>query len=171
MGTIKTYRTMNFLENNLALILISITIIVVERMVKFYVTESIRIGESIPVLGNALMITRTENLGGGFGILQGQNWLFIGAALAVFALIIYFYNTIIYDRLLVFASAFILGGTVGNMMDRLFFGRVIDYIDLSFWPNFNLSDASLTVGVALFLIYLYRWQQQPSQHAAKYEKY
>ena len=117
------------------------------------------------------MITRTENLGAAFGILKGQNWLFISASILVFLIIIYYYNTIIYNRLLVFASAFILSGTVGNMMDRLFFGRIIDYISFSFWPTFNISDASLTVGIVLFLVYIYGWQKEPLQVKSKYEKY
>ncbi|MBU2561349.1 MAG: signal peptidase II [Nanoarchaeota archaeon] len=163
MASPRTYRLMNFIENNLALVLISITVIIVERIVKFYITESLRIGESIPVIGSFLMITRTENIGAGFGVLAGQSIIFIAAAILVLLLIVYFYNKIIYDRLLVFASAFILAGTVGNMMDRIFFGHVIDYIDFSFWPTFNLSDISLVVGAALLLFYMYRWQQEPEK--------
>ncbi|MBW2967935.1 signal peptidase II [Candidatus Woesearchaeota archaeon] len=161
MASPKSYRMMNFVENNLALFLVAIVIILVERVVKFYITESLRLGESIPVIGNFLMITRAENSGAAFGILQGFNLLFLIAAIAVFGMIIVYYQKIIYDRLLVFASAFILGGTVGNMMDRLFFGVVIDYINIGFWPTFNISDAALTIGVALLAIYLYFWQKEP----------
>jgi len=50
------------------------------------------------------------------------------------------------------------------MMDRLFFGRVIDYIDFSFWPTFNLSDASLTIGFALLIIYMYRWHKKEEKY-------
>ncbi|MBN1544811.1 signal peptidase II [Candidatus Woesearchaeota archaeon] len=163
MASPKTYRLMNFIENNLALVLISIAIIIVERIVKFYITESLRIGESIPVIGSFFMITRTENIGAGFGVLAGQSIIFIAAAILVLLLIVYFYNKIIYDRLLVFSSAFILAGTVGNLMDRLFFGHVIDYIDFSFWPTFNLSDVSLVIGAALLLLYMYRWQEEPEK--------
>jgi signal peptidase II len=162
---------MDFIENNAALALIAITVIVVERIVKFYIVENLRPGESIPVIGNSLMITRSENIGAGFGILGGQNWLFIAAAVTVLFMIIYFYNRIIYDRLLVFASAFILAGTVGNMMDRLFFSHVIDYIYLSFWPTFNLSDLSLTVGVILLFVYMYYWQNGPEEKGSKYVNY
>jgi signal peptidase II len=162
---------MSFVENNLALVLIAVSVIIVERVVKFYITESLRPGESIPVLGNVLMVTRSENLGAGFGILSGQNWLFVGAAAVVLLMIVYFYNQIIYDRLLVFATAFILAGTVGNMMDRLFFSHVIDYIYLSFWPTFNLSDVSLTIGVILLLVYMYFWQKGPQDKEATYVHY
>ncbi len=171
MTSPRTYRLMNFIEHNLALVLIAITVIIVERVVKFYITENLNLGESIPVLGSFLMITRTENIGGGFGVMAGQSAVFIGAAVLVLALIIYFYNKIIYDRLLVFASAFILAGTVGNMMDRIFFGHVIDYIDFSFWPTFNLSDLALTTGAVLLIIYMYFWQQEPEGTKARYEHY
>lgn len=170
MTSPRTYRLMNFIENNLALLIVANVIIIVERIIKFYITQYLRIGESIPVLGNVLMITRTENLGGGFGVLAGQTVIFIAAAVVVLGLVLYFYNTIIYDRLLIFATAFILGGTVGNMMDRLFYGHVIDYINFAFWPTFNLSDMSLTVGTVLLIIYMYLWQK-PKDEGAKYIHY
>ncbi|MFC1741459.1 signal peptidase II [Nanoarchaeota archaeon] len=171
MTSPRTFRLMNFVEHNLALVIVAVTIIVVERMVKFYVTQNLRIGESIRVIGNFLRITRAENTGAGFGILQGQSWLFVLAALVVMVLIIYFYNQIIYNMLLVFAFALILGGTVGNLMDRLFFGHVIDYIDLAFWPTFNLSDLALSAGALLLIVYLYMCKNQPEKEAVKYVHY
>jgi len=154
---------MNFIENNLALVLTAIGVIIVERIVKFYVTENLRLGESVPVLGEVVRITRSQNLGGGFGVLQGQNWIFIAAAVVVLGMIIYYYNSIIYDMVLVFASALMLGGTVGNLMDRIFFGHVIDYIDFAFWPTFNLSDVALSAGVVLLIVHMYRWQKEPEK--------
>jgi signal peptidase II len=140
-------------------------------MVKFYITENLKRGEAIPVIGNTLMITRAENLGAGFGILLGQNWIFVGAAVIVLGMIIYFYNQIIYDTLLIYSTAFILGGTVGNMMDRLFFRHVVDYIYLSFWPTFNISDMALTTGVILLIVYMYTWQKEPIIKEPKYVHY
>ena len=167
MASLKRYNFTDFIQNNLALGLVAVTIILVERFVKFYVTENLFMYESIPVLDNILMITRIENTGAGFGMLSGQNWLFIISACIVLLMIVYFYDHIIYDRLLVFATAFILGGTVGNMMDRVFFGRVIDYIDLSFWPTFNLSDASLVVGISLLIYYIYLWRNEPEKRGLR----
>jgi signal peptidase II len=171
MGSIQKYRLIDFIENNLALALIAVAVIVVERLVKFYIAQNLYVGESIPVLGRAVMITRTENLGAGFGLLAGYNWLFVGAACLVLVLVIYFYENIIYNRLLVFATAFILGGTVGNMMDRVFFGRVTDYIDFSFWPTFNLSDISLVVGIGLLFIYMYYWRKEGPDKGVRYVHY
>jgi signal peptidase II len=171
MASPRTYRLLNFIENNLALVLIAISIIITERIIKFYIVRYLRMGESIPFIGEFLMITRSENLGAGFGILQGYNLVFIIAAAIVIFLIVYFYDKIIYDRTLVFAFAFILGGTVGNMMDRIFFGHVIDYIDFSFWPTFNMSDAALTVGAVLLIIYTYLLDKKPDREELKYARY
>ncbi|NQU79686.1 signal peptidase II [Candidatus Woesearchaeota archaeon] len=155
MTSPRTYRRLNYLQNNLSLLLISTVIVIVDRIVKFYVTENLKLGESIPVLGSLLMITRTENPGAGFGLLPGMNWIFIGAAFLVLILIMYYYDDIIYRPMLVISAAFVVGGTVSNLMDRIFFAKVIDYINFSFWPNFNIADMSLVVGVTLLLIYMY----------------
>lgn len=163
MTSPSTYRLMTFIQNNIALFLIAVTVIVVDRIVKFYITENLRIGESIPVFGSFMMITRSENRGAAFGMLHGQNWVFIIASIIVILVMIYYYNEIIYNRLLVYATASILAGTVGNMMDRLFFSHVIDYIEFSFWPIFNLSDVALTAGVALLIVYMYLWQKEPEK--------
>jgi signal peptidase II len=159
----KTERHRRFIENNIALVMISLSIVIVERLVKTYIVGNLRVGEAVPVFGNILMITRAENKGAGFGIFQGYSILFLIAAIIVLALIIYFYNMIIHDRLLTIAFALILGGTAGNMLDRLFFGYVIDYISLSFWPTFNLSDAALTAGAVLLIIYMYMWDKNPKE--------
>lgn len=165
MASIKTYRLMRFINNNLALVLVAVAIIIVERIIKYYIVDNLRLGESIPVWGNFLMITRSENMGAAFGILRGQNWIFIAAAFIVLFLVIYYYNRIIYDRLLIIATSFIIAGTVGNMTDRVFFNHVIDYINFSFWPTFNLSDASLTVGVILLMVYILMWDKKPQEES------
>jgi signal peptidase II len=154
MTSPSTYRALSFLQNNLALLLLTLAIVIVDRVVKFYVSDNLALGESIPVLGSLLAITHSENAGAAFGILQGFQWVFVIAALLVFALVVIFYNRIIHDRLLIFVAAFLLAGTVGNMMDRIFFLRVFDYIDFMYLPTFNISDMSLTAGAVLLIIYL-----------------
>jgi signal peptidase II len=164
----KTQRHSRFIQNNVALVLISVAIIIVERIVKLYVVGNLRLGEAVPVIGNLLVITRSENIGAGFGILKGYNFVFLFAAFVVLLLIIYFYNMIIHDRLLTLAFSFILGGTVGNMIDRIFYGYVIDYISLSFWPTFNISDAALTVGAVLLIVYMCMWEKNPKEEMKRF---
>lgn len=152
----KNYRVMNFIQNNLALGLLTLAIIIVDRLVKFYVAEYISVGQSIPVLGKFFQITLVSNIGAAFGMFQGFSWFFILASCIVFGLVVFYYQKIILNRWLVFTTAFILGGTVGNMLDRIFFGHVIDYIDFIFWPAFNISDMALTTGAIMLIIFLFK---------------
>lgn len=156
----RIYKQLNFIQNNLALFVTALCIIVVERFIKYYIVEMLSLGESIPVIGETFMITRSQNLGAAFGIFQGFGWIFVAASIGVIIIFIVFYNRIIKDTWLIFASAFILGGSVGNMMDRLFFGHVIDYIYFSFWPTFNISDAALSIGTLILAIKIYYWEKE-----------
>lgn len=91
----------------------------------------------------------TRNYGAAFGLFQGYRWLFIIVALIVIFLIFKFRNR--FNNL---ALGFLLGGTLGNLIDRLIYGYVIDFIDLGFWPSFNIADLFSTLGV-LLLLYLH----------------
>ncbi len=89
----------------------------------------------------------TKNYGAAFGLLQGYRWLFVIVAVIVVLLIFKYKNRL--DNL---ALGLLLGGTIGNLIDRLLYGYVIDFIDLGFWPSFNLAD-SFSVIAAFILIY------------------
>ncbi len=95
-------------------------------------------------------LTSTKNYGAAFGLFQGYRWLFIAAALIVIFMIFKFRNK--FNSL---ALGFLLGGTLGNLIDRVFYGYVIDFIDVGFWPSFNTADLFSTLGVIL-LLYLHR---------------
>ena len=77
---------------------------------------------------------------------QGYRWLFVVVA-AIVVLLIFRYK----NKLDNFALGLLLGGTIGNLIDRLVYGYVIDFIDLGFWPSFNLADSFSTIGVFLLL--------------------
>ena len=89
----------------------------------------------------------TKNYGAAFGLLQGYKWLFVIVAVIVVFLIFRYKNKL--DN---FALGLLLGGTIGNFIDRLIYGYVIDFIDVGFWPSFNLAD-SFSVIAAFILIY------------------
>src|SRR3989344_2034327 len=91
------------------------------------------------------------NYGAAFGILQGQKWLFVIAAVVVIGLILYYSKK---QNLLAFG--FILGGALGNLIDRLYFGYVVDFIDIKIIHVFNVADAANTIGAILLIIELFR---------------
>lgn len=96
-----------------------------------------------------------KNYGAGFGILQGYRVLLIAIPILVSILIIYYLRDV--DKgVLFYGLAFLLGGTIGNLVDRIFFGYVTDFIDVGFWPVFNIADMANSIGALLILIVLLR---------------
>ena len=95
-------------------------------------------------------LVNTINYGAAFGILQGYQWLFILISLVVIVLCVKYYKK--YKLPL----SFILAGTVSNLIDRVFLGYVRDFIDLKFWPVFNLADSFNVIGVVILIWVLWK---------------
>ena len=88
------------------------------------------------------------NKGAAFGILQGYNWLFISIAVMVIMAVIIYRN----NKNYILGMGLLLGGTLGNLIDRIFYSGVIDFISLSIIPSFNIADLANTIG-AILIIY------------------
>lgn len=138
-------------------------------------------GESIPVLGDFFKITFIENPGMAFGFHPGSDfklWISLFSLIASIGLLLYLYLARKKSFSLRIAIALILGGAIGNLIDRMFYGiiydyapifygKVVDFFDFDFfnfsilgrsydrWPIFNIADASVTIGV-LILIFFYK---------------
>ncbi len=135
-----------------------------DQITKAVILWNLSLYDSIEVIPGFFNIIHINNPGGAFGFLADHSiawrhfvFLFI-SALAV-GLILYFYKTTPNNRLfLSVAFALILGGAVGNMIDRLRFGKVIDFLDFYIgqlhWPAFNVADSAITVGIAIFIYHL-----------------
>ena len=113
-------------------------------------------GASIPVLGDVLRLTYVRNLGASFGMLPGYRPLFITISLCVLVAIAAFVVRRRPQRLWVVAAlGLVAGGALGNLIDRLAFGWVTDFIRIPFdFPVFNVADSSITVGVAMLVWWL-----------------
>ena len=143
------------------LALVSTATILLDQATKLQIMQTMRLHESIPVIPNLFSITYIRNPGAAFGILasssNGFRLLFFGFA-SLFALVLL--GTIFFrlrhdDWVGQLSIAGIFGGAIGNLLDRVRFGEVIDfldfYIDAYHWPAFNVADAAISVGVC-FLI-------------------
>jgi len=102
---------------------------------------------------NIMSITFTKNTGAGFGILQDQTFLLAIISAVVALLIIYFYNDLPKEKLPQILFALFLGGTIGNLLDRVFRQYVTDFISFTFWPAFNIADASISIAAVGLMIY------------------
>lgn len=122
-----------------------------DQVSKSLVRAWLPLGSSIPVLPNALHITHTQNPGAAFGLFPNATVLLIVIALFVSAIFLWLGRQGFDRRRVAVATGMMLGGAVGNLIDRVRFGAVTDFIDLRVWPIFNLADAALTIGALLLL--------------------
>ena len=124
-------------------------------LTKLFFVNNYSLGDSVPIIKNILHFTYVHNYGAGFSLFQNQTLLFIVFAVLVIAAILYYYNKITKNYVLI-GAALILSGAVGNLVDRLIFGYVIDFIDFRIWPMFNIADSAITIGAVLVMIYLWK---------------
>lgn len=136
--------------------LTALLVVAADQLSKMWVRANLAPGESLPEIG-FFRLTHVYNTGAAFGLFQGQPFVLTIVALVGVAVLL-FYALFIYRRLPYLDSrlnrvalGLILGGTVGNLVDRLRLGYVTDFISVgNWWPSFNIADSAITVGVVLF---------------------
>ena len=135
----------------------AIFIFLLDQLSKFFISRNVGINESVPVIKNILHITFVRNTGAAFGILKSGTLLFtVISVLAAIAIIAYLVRNANASFLKNIALSVILGGVLGNLVDRLRFGYVIDFLDFRIWPVFNVADSAITIGVFLLIFILLR---------------
>lgn len=150
------------------LVAIAILIIALDQILKAIVRSNLNFGESwSPFSGylkSFIRVVHWENYGAAFGLFQGGGVVFGLLAAVVSLVIIIFYSRIPHEHVLMrVALAMQMGGALGNLIDRIRFGPVTDFIAVGTFPVFNIADASITVGVALLLFAL--WYDERKEKA------
>ena len=133
--------------------------VVLDQASKFLIERTMSLGDSIHVMGSFLRLTYIHNPNAAFGIGLGGSTIHMVFSLVAFGLILYIlYRTPPGQKGVQAALALILGGAIGNLIDRVRMGEVIDFIDVGVrkyrWPVFNVADSVVTIG-ALMLVFLY----------------
>ena len=127
--------------------IVALSVIILDQLTKFLIRHFQPVWDL-----KILTIQFIQNTGAGFGILQGKTlWLGI-LSLVVTGVILYNYKHISKENWMQYSFALFLGGTIGNMIDRLLIGYVTDFIYLKFWPAFNIADACLSVAAVSIVI-------------------
>ena len=145
-------------------ILFSIISAIIDQITKYITLKSLKPIGSIEVLNGILSFTYVENRGAAFGILQNARWLFIIiTVLAIAAIIGYVFKVKPTDKTLLASLSLILSGAVGNMIDRIFRGFVVDMIEVTFidYPVFNFADCCVVVGAILLAVYIIFIYKEP----------
>ena len=135
--------------------IITTTVVLADRATKVFFSDLLNLGESIPIIHNILHFTLVHNTGIAFGLFKDHGIVFIIIPITLIGLLVFniYFNHHDQDLTLsyIIAFALILGGAIGNLIDRIFIGHVIDFIDFRIWPVFNLADSAITVGAGLLM--------------------
>ena len=131
--------------------------IVLDQLTKWLVVQHMEQGESIPIIENFFYLTSHRNTGAAWGILAGQMTFFYIITVIVIGFIVYYIHKYAKDsKWLGFSLALVLGGAIGNFIDRLFRKEVVDFFDFYIfnynYPIFNIADSCLVIGVIMLMI-------------------
>ena len=125
------------------------SVIFLDQISKFFAVKFLQLNTPVIFIKNFLNLTLVHNHGAAFGTFQNQLLLFI--LISILAIVLIFYNLRDKKNSVIFklSLSLILGGAIGNLIDRLRFGFVIDFLDLRIWPVFNLADSAITIAAIL----------------------
>jgi signal peptidase II len=131
------------------ILIIVATTLALDQLTKFLATRYLLLNDSSPVIKGIFHLSLVHNRGAAFGILKGQLSLFIVASIFAIALIYASLKDSGRSKIYRISLVLILAGALGNLIDRVFFGYVIDFLDFRVWPVFNLADSAITIGAVL----------------------
>ncbi len=141
---------------------LSLLVILADALTKWTVATHIDLHEAVPVVPNLFQLVHVRNTGAAFGI--GANTdsqivpllLNAGALLVFLVVVVYAFRAAVTDHLLQVGLHLILGGAIGNLIDRFRFGYVVDFLDFSLrdhhWPAFNVADSAICIGIVLLFL-------------------
>lgn len=128
------------------------TVVCIDQFTKYLALKNLSL-RSIPLINKVLHLTLTLNSGAAFGILKGHNLFFVLVSIAVVAFLLFnLANFQKRNQLFRFSIGLIIGGALANLIDRIRYGYVVDFIDVRVWPVFNIADSSITIGIIIFII-------------------
>ncbi len=137
--------------------LIALIVILIDQFTKWLVAAKMEIGQSIPIIEDFFYLTSHRNSGAAWGILEGRMFFFYVITIIVIIVIVYYMQRFAKNNALLAVSlSLILGGAIGNFIDRLIRQEVVDFLSFIFgnyhFPIFNVADSALTIGVILVII-------------------
>jgi signal peptidase II len=164
------------LISRLALLAVAAVLVTVDRLSKSWVLANMQFGERrmiAPWIDPFINMVYTSNTGTAFGMLQGANPVFTGIAMLVTAAILFYaYRLPARERAMHLVLGVLLGGALGNLLDRLTIGHVVDFLHFNFWPLqdfpiFNAADASISGGVVLLALLVW-WEERRASLSAPF---
>ncbi len=140
-------------REDIRLFLAAFFVVILDQAAKAFVMVNIPLNEKIVLIKDVFSISHASNTGVAFGILQGYNIVFIWVYVMLIGLIIYSSSKA--RPAIKIPVGLVLGAVVSNMLDRIFFNGVTDFIKIGIFPSFNIADASACIGVGLIIFYFW----------------
>lgn len=131
-------------------------IVIADQIIKYFVATFLQPIGSVTVVDHFFKLTYTENNGVALGMFSGMRWVFVAlTAILLIVIIAIMFKKRPRGKMFYISAGLIIGGGIGNLIDRIFYGYVIDYLSLSFFtPICNFADYCITVGTILLVIYV-----------------
>ena len=147
-------------------LIIATIIVIIDQVLKIVIDNILSINESIQVIPDIFYITKVYNTGAAWSMFEGSGVLLIIIAIVAFFLLLKYQNVFVEKKRNTLAFALIYGGLVGNLIDRVIYGYVIDYLHIYIFgfsfPVFNLADMAIVVGFLLIIIAIIKGEEHDS---------
>ena len=148
-------------------LIIATIIVIIDLILKIVIDNILSINESIQVIPNVFYITKVYNTGAAWSMFEGSGILLIIIAIVAFFLLLKYQNVFVEKKRNTLAFALIYGGLVGNLIDRVIYGYVIDYLHIYIFgfsfPVFNLADTAIVIGFLLVIIAIIKGEEHDSK--------
>ena len=136
---------------------VAIVAVLVDQFLKLFVRNNLKLGESVPVIENIFHLTYITNKGSAFGFFKDFNFILVIISFVVLIVIAHYLRGVKEkERIEQVLFGLLFGGVVGNLIDRLVLGSVVDFLDFRIWPIFNIADSAITVGVIGLVVLLWK---------------
>jgi len=143
------------------MIILTVLFLIIDIISKLIVSNLMSVSDSIVIIKDFFYITYVRNTGAAWSIFAGETWLLIIVSLVIISFIVYYiYKNKPKDKLEIVGYSMILGGAIGNFMDRIIYGYVIDFFDFYIfgydYPIFNVADSFILIGVVILIVCTWR---------------
>lgn len=141
------------------LLAVGVAVLAFDQVTKALIVANLPLGSSVPIVGDLVIFWHVRNAGAAFSLFQGGTVLFLVVTIVALGMIVYFHRSFAGRSLWLEALlGLILGGTLGNLIDRVRQGYVTDFVSVGFgslrFPTFNVADSSIVVGIGILIIVL-----------------
>ena len=159
-------------RSNAVFLITALLVLTADQLSKLWIKSSLALWESVFEIG-FFRLTHVQNTGSSFGLFQNQNLMLSIVAISGACIILFlvFFTRhrfhILNTRLTKLSLGLIFSGTMGNLINRLSFGYVIDFIDFNYWPAFNIADSSMVIGAVLLSYSIIRYARQSESSDGK----